>query len=331
MLDQNKLLRRHALGSFDTMLREVTEGPGDAALALGHREHEGCAERELRARADGALHARRGQRLHRARRPRAGARADGLRQRLEARRRQRQLPLRPRTPRRAAASRSSASSGTFAWRDAVNLCLHHPKHAPFFVDKLWSYFIPVAPDAGTRRALEAMYRNGYEIRPVVDAILRHPALYTGPRMVKPPVVYTAGLLRGLGRGIDTTAWVWLASGTGQRLFIRRTSPAGTTSAGSTRPRSAGAGGSRTRRASRTRSTDKQAAEGARRAEGDRRSRDRVLGHPHAASGHARRALDVRDAGDGRRERANGSRRATAPASRTPSASCSPSPPTSRPA
>ena len=75
------------------------EGPGDAALALGHREHEVVAERELRARADGALHARRRPRLHRARRARAGAGAHRLRQRLEARRRQRQLPLRPRAPR----------------------------------------------------------------------------------------------------------------------------------------------------------------------------------------------------------------------------------------
>ena len=76
------------------------EGPGDAALALRHREHEVVAERELRARADGAVHARCRTGLHRARRPRAGARAHRLRQRLEARRRQRQLPLRPRAPRR---------------------------------------------------------------------------------------------------------------------------------------------------------------------------------------------------------------------------------------
>ena len=47
----------------------------------------------------------------------------------------------------------------------------------------------------------------------------HPALYTGPRMVKPPAVYTAGLLRGIGRGIDTTEWAWLAGMAGQRLFM----------------------------------------------------------------------------------------------------------------
>jgi hypothetical protein len=37
-------------------------------------------------------------------------------------------------------------------------------------------------------------------------------------MVKPPVVYTAGLLRGLQRGVDTAAWVWLDYLAGQQLF-----------------------------------------------------------------------------------------------------------------
>ena len=117
----------------------------------------------------------------------------------------------------AGTKRIFGKRGTFDWQDAVRLCLTHPKHASFFVDKLWRYFIPTAPDAGTRRSLEAMYRKDYEIRPVVEAILRHPALHTGPRMVKPPAVYTAGLLRAIGRGIDTTSWAWLASGSGQRL------------------------------------------------------------------------------------------------------------------
>jgi uncharacterized protein (DUF1800 family) len=37
-------------------------------------------------------------------------------------------------------------------------------------------------------------------------------------MVKPPAVYVSGLLRGLGRGIDTEAWTWLMSLSGQQLF-----------------------------------------------------------------------------------------------------------------
>ena len=76
-----------------------------------------------------------------------------------------------------------------------------------------------APDHATQRALEQLYvSSDYEIRPVVAAILKHPALYDGPRLVKPPVVYNAGLLRRIRRGIDTTAWAWLGSMAGQQLF-----------------------------------------------------------------------------------------------------------------
>ena len=49
-------------------------------------------------------------------------------------------------------------------------------------------------------------------------MLRHPAVYQGPRLVKSPAVYTAGLLRRLGRGIDTTSWSWLGAMAGQQLF-----------------------------------------------------------------------------------------------------------------
>jgi hypothetical protein len=37
-------------------------------------------------------------------------------------------------------------------------------------------------------------------------------------MMKSPVVYNAGLLRRLGRTIDTTSWTWLDSMAGQQLF-----------------------------------------------------------------------------------------------------------------
>ena len=53
---------------------------------------------------------------------------------------------------------------------------------------------------------------------MVEAILKHPALYTGPRMTKTPVVLNAGLLRMRGRGIDTSAWWSLGQSAGQQLF-----------------------------------------------------------------------------------------------------------------
>jgi uncharacterized protein (DUF1800 family) len=109
--------------------------------------------------------------------------------------------------------------GRWDWRDSCRLCVEHPLHASFFVSKLWSYFVPTPPDAATRSRLEALYSSrGRAIRPVVEAILNHPDLYTGEQMVKPPVVYTAGLLRALERPIDTEAWIWLADLSGQRLF-----------------------------------------------------------------------------------------------------------------
>jgi uncharacterized protein (DUF1800 family) len=109
--------------------------------------------------------------------------------------------------------------GRFDWRDTCRLCLEHKKHPSFFVNKLWSYFIPTKPSGRTAKTLERMYVAGdYAVRPLVEAILRHPDLYRGPRMVKPPIVYIAGLLRGKGEGVDTESWVWLSDQAGQQLF-----------------------------------------------------------------------------------------------------------------
>jgi uncharacterized protein (DUF1800 family) len=112
-----------------------------------------------------------------------------------------------------------ARSGAFGWEDAVDLCLQNPFHRSFFVRKMWSYFVPTPPDAATQAALERIYvDSGYGIKPVVKAILRHPDLYAGAPLVKPPAVYAAGLMRARSRPVDTEAWVWYAEASGQRLF-----------------------------------------------------------------------------------------------------------------
>jgi uncharacterized protein (DUF1800 family) len=109
--------------------------------------------------------------------------------------------------------------GTFGWQDACRLCVHNPEHASFFVRKLWGYFIPVPPSRRTQRGLERLYRaKAHGIRPVVEAILRHPAFYEGPPMVKPPAIYMAGLHRAKQRGIDTENWAQYGAQCGQRLF-----------------------------------------------------------------------------------------------------------------
>ncbi len=110
-------------------------------------------------------------------------------------------------------------TGNWNWEDAVRLCVTHPLHASFFAAKLWSYFVPTPPSEATLASLQGLYTSsGYSIRAVVEAILQHPDFLEGPELLTPPVVYNAGLLRAIGRPIDTIAWAWLSSGAGQQLF-----------------------------------------------------------------------------------------------------------------
>jgi uncharacterized protein (DUF1800 family) len=110
-------------------------------------------------------------------------------------------------------------AGPFNWKSAVRLAIDHPAHAPYFVNKLWGYFIPAPPDAETLTTLADAYKgSGFQIRPIVAAILKHPLLYEGPRMAKSPVVYTAGMLRSLGDRISTEDYVWLTIQAGQLPF-----------------------------------------------------------------------------------------------------------------
>jgi uncharacterized protein (DUF1800 family) len=218
MLKQNKLLRRLSLGSFDSMLHEITKDPA-MLLWLSGTENSKWSPNENYARELMELFTLGAGRGYTERDVREQARAltgfandwkrgaGSVNFRFDGKRHDQ------------GQKRVFGKTGAFDWQDAVRLCLHHPKHSSFFVDKLWRYFVPTTADAATRRSLESLYREDFQIRPVVEAILVHPAVHAGPRMVKPPAVYTAGLLRAIGRGIDTQAWSWLSSQAGQRLFM----------------------------------------------------------------------------------------------------------------
>jgi hypothetical protein len=110
-------------------------------------------------------------------------------------------------------------SGDWGWEDACRLCVENPLHPSFFVNKLWSYFVPEPPSEATEAALIDLYRgSGWQIRPVLEAILTSRPFYEGPPMVRPPVVHLAAMLRAIGRYIDTEDWVWTCEEAGQRLF-----------------------------------------------------------------------------------------------------------------
>jgi uncharacterized protein (DUF1800 family) len=219
MIRQNQLFRKHALGSFATLLTDVTKDPA-MLLWLSGVDNEKDAPNENYGREMMELFT-------------IGADRGGYTER-DVREQARALtgwrndwsdslgPVRFRyDPKRhdTGVKTIFGKRGHFDWRDSCRLCVHHRLHPSFFVTKLWSYFVPTAPPRATQRELQQLYvRKGFAMRPVVEAILRHPALYDGPRMVKSPAVYVAGLLRAVRRGIDTEDWTWLMSLAGQQLF-----------------------------------------------------------------------------------------------------------------
>ncbi|WP_051471560.1 DUF1800 domain-containing protein [Patulibacter minatonensis] len=110
-------------------------------------------------------------------------------------------------------------TGTFDWKDACRLLVEHEQHPSFLAAKLWSSFVPTAPDAATLAELVRVYlANDRQVKPVVRAILSHPDLHHGQAMVKPPAVFVAGLLRALNRTIDVDHWAWILDLCGQVLF-----------------------------------------------------------------------------------------------------------------
>ena len=219
MLGQNELFRRHAFGSFAELARDVTADPAMIVwLNLDQNRRNSINENYARELMElFTLGADRGayteQDVRQLARALTGFDFDwsdelGMHN-------FRFVPSRHDTGVKTVFGRT----GAWTWDQGVSLCITHPMHPSFFVEKLWSYFIATPPSAGDRTALESLYvSSGYQVRPVLEAILLHPDLHAGGRMVKPPVVMLAGLLRALRRSVDGEYWVWYSENAGQRLF-----------------------------------------------------------------------------------------------------------------
>jgi uncharacterized protein (DUF1800 family) len=218
MLRQNKLLRKYALGSFEDLLLKLTADPA-MLLWLSGNENTKWAPNENYARELMELFTLGATARYSERDVREQARAlTGFTNEWRQ-----SGPGNFRFDRRlhdGGTKRVFGKRGRFDWRDSCRLCLGHRDHPTFFVTKLWGYFIPVKIPSKTLAQLKRNYvRGDYRVRPVVEAILMHPLLYTGPRMVKPPTVHAAGLMRMRGVGITTESWSWISDTTGQRLFM----------------------------------------------------------------------------------------------------------------
>jgi uncharacterized protein (DUF1800 family) len=217
-LDQNRLFRRRGLGSFEKLLLEVTKDPAMLVWLSGN-ENTKWSPNENYARELMELFTLGAGADYTERDVREQARAlTGWTNDWKESAGMVRFRFDPELHDRGR-KRVFGRAGNYDWRDACRLCLRHPAHDDYFVRKLWSYFIPTPPPRKTLRQLKRTYRRkNYAIRPLLEAILMHPALYQGPRMVKPPIVQIAGMLRARKSGVRRESWVWIANEAGQRLF-----------------------------------------------------------------------------------------------------------------
>ena len=182
MLRQNALFRRYWLGSFRQLTLAVTRDPA-MLLWLSGTDNTKWSPNENYARELMELFTLGAGRGYTERDVREQARAlTGFRNDW----REGVGPTRFRFDRERhdlGSKRIFGRRGRFDWRDAVELCVKHPRHPSFFVSKLWGYFIPTAPPAATRRGARAALRAKrlQRVRPVVardpqaPAPLRRPA------------------------------------------------------------------------------------------------------------------------------------------------------------
>ena len=219
MLDQNNLFREHALGSFQDLFQAVTVNPAMLTFLDGIENsksdpNENYAREMMELF---SLGADRGAYTEKDVREMARALTGWRAEWTESSGLQN---FRFETSRHDNRNKTVfGQTANWSYEDAVRLCVAHPLHPSYFAAKLWSYFVPVPPDEATLASLQGLYlSSGCSIRAVLEAILQHPVFLDGPELVTPPVVYNAGLLRAVGRPIDTIAWSWLSAAAGQQLF-----------------------------------------------------------------------------------------------------------------
>ncbi len=97
---------------------------------------------------------------------------------------------------------ASLQWGPDSVNQAIDIVLSHPQHAQFLIRKLWTEFIAGPIPQATLDALVAAYRSSnYQLRPVIRGILTSPQIFESlnePNLIKPPIVYVAGVVRQLG-------------------------------------------------------------------------------------------------------------------------------------
>ena len=114
-------------------------------------------------------------------------------------------------------------TGRFGGDDILTILLAHPRTAETVVEKLWREFVSLKADPGEVRRLAALFRDGgYEIRPLMRALLLSPAFRDPANrgaLIKSPVDLIVGTVHVLGLPVpEKTGLVRMLQGLGQTPF-----------------------------------------------------------------------------------------------------------------
>ena len=216
MWQQNQLLRRHALGSFRTLLQEMSKDPAmmvwlDTVLSKKGQPNENYAREVMELFSLG-----RGNYTEKDIREAARAFTGWEVKEEKFHFNRAQFDATPKTV--------FGKTGNFGGEEIVNLCLDKPACARFLVRKLFRYFISerLQPTEELLEPLAAKLReNEYQIGLVVEVMLRSNLFFSEHsyrNRIKSPVDFTVGTVHILEGRVNTVTLSQALDNLGQRLF-----------------------------------------------------------------------------------------------------------------
>jgi uncharacterized protein (DUF1800 family) len=216
MLGQYRLMHRHALGSFRTLLQEMSRDPAmmvwlDTGLSKKGMPNENYARELMELFSLGIGHYTEKD-IREAARAFTGWELKG------------DTPVFDTRQHDAGEKTFLGRTGNWKGEDIVRICLEQPACAPFVVGKLWRFLVSetTAPTPELIAPLVEQFRkSGYDFGALVKTVLRS-NLFFSPlayrARVKPPVDFALGIVRGLEGRIGTTALAQALAGLGQDVF-----------------------------------------------------------------------------------------------------------------
>jgi hypothetical protein len=216
MLRQNRLLRKHALGKFSTMLQDISKDPAmliwlDGIANKKGKPNENYARELMELFSLGVGHYSEAD-IRQAARAFTGwtVKQDEFYLDTDQHDGQEKTVL--------------GKTGKFGGEEVVKLCLDQPVCADFVIRKLFAYFISetLQPDPRLLEPLARQLRTrDYEILPVVGILLRSNLFFSETAYrarIKPPVEFAVGIMHALEGRADALQLAQMLDPMGQRLF-----------------------------------------------------------------------------------------------------------------